>query len=84
VLSFYLLDKFIAKMQCGQAGVKADIRQFNEFPSGNGPFSDELRSPRIFRLRRTLCTPRRKPLCGLAHRKNCSFPNWKRISAVLL
>ncbi len=34
-----------------------------------------------FRLRRTLCSPQRKPLCGLAHRKNYSFLNWKLPSA---
>jgi hypothetical protein len=32
---------------------------------------------RTVRLRRTTCTPRRKPLCGLAHQKDRSFLNWK-------
>jgi hypothetical protein len=35
-----------------------------------------------FRLQRTLSTPRRKPLCGLAQRKKFSFMNWTLKSVI--
>jgi hypothetical protein len=42
------------------------------------PFFRRAAFSAAFRLRRTLSTPRRKPLCGLARRKICSFMNWTR------
>ncbi len=36
-----------------------------------------------FRPRRTGVRLGRKPLCGLAHRKNISFMNWKLLSAIM-
>jgi hypothetical protein len=47
------------------------------FPFRNGPFSAERRSPRVSACGVLVCTPRRKPLCGLAPRKNPSFLNRK-------
>ena len=49
----------------------------NLFPSRNGSFSAERRSPRVSACGVPMCTPQRKPLCGLAQRKNPSFLNWK-------
>jgi len=39
----------------------------------NGPFADELRSPRVLDLNVLEVRLGLKPLCGLTHRKNCSF-----------
>ena len=35
------------------------------------------------RLRRTLSTPHRKPLCGLVQHKKSSFLNWTLQSAII-
>jgi hypothetical protein len=44
-------------------------RALSLFPSRNGSFSAERRSPRISACGVPTCTPQRKPLCGLAQRK---------------
>jgi hypothetical protein len=38
-----------------------------------GPFADELLSPRVLDLNVLEVRLGLKPLCGLTHRKNCSF-----------
>jgi len=40
------------------------------------PFFHRAAFFEAFRLRRTLSMSYRKPLCGLARRKNCSLLNW--------
>jgi hypothetical protein len=60
----------------GEDGLGARGRRRQLVSIINGSFFDGRRCPRVLRLRRTPCTPRRKPLCRLAHQKNCSFLNW--------
>ena len=45
-------------------------------PSINGLFLRWTTFSAGYRLRRTLSTPHRKPLCGLIQHKNSAFLNW--------
>jgi hypothetical protein len=53
------------------------LKQFrqhlNEFPSGNGPFSQSLRQSAELLVRRTICTPPRNSLISLTLRKIAHF-----------
>jgi hypothetical protein len=80
--SFTIKQQIIDVKENGNIFGRLSNFRISHFPSINGPFCPDLRSPRVSGCGIQGRMPHRKSLCGLDPDKNCSFMNWKRNVAI--